>query len=85
MINTFARRTSKRLRPLWDLMISAVGGFAFIGGLSPFAIGNSESSAASSTHAAVASRGALAGVGAELFLLAFIASEALATIRAFCL
>ncbi len=39
MMNSFVRRIFKRSRPLWNLVVSAVGGFAFIGGLSLLAIG----------------------------------------------
>lgn len=84
MLNTFVRGVSRRLRPLWDLMMSAVGGFAFVGGSGLFAIREEGSDTAASTRAAAVSRKSLAGTGAAVFLLAFITSEALATISAFC-
>jgi hypothetical protein len=84
MMNPFVRRISKRLHPLWDLIMSAVGGFTLLGGSGLFATGKAGSDTAASTRAAAPSRKPLAGTGAAVFLLAFITSEALATIGTFC-
>jgi len=83
MTNTFVRRISKRSQPLWDLVVSSVGGCAFIGGLRPLAIRKDGSGTRSFSRIDGSPRKPLAGIGAALFLLAFVASEALATISAF--
>jgi hypothetical protein len=64
--------------------MSAVGGFAFVGGSGLFATGKAGSDTAASTRAATPSCKSLAGTGAAVFFLAFITSKALATIGAFC-
>lgn len=84
MMNTFVRRISKRFHTLWDLIMSAVGGFALVGGPGLFTTGKEGSDTAASTRVAAPSRKSLLGTGAAVFLLAFITSEALATIGAFC-
>jgi hypothetical protein len=83
MMNSFAGRIEK-LGPLsQDLFVSAAGCFAFTSCFRLIAAGKEGSGAGSSIHVAGRSRKSLAGTGAALFLLAFVASEALATIRAF--
>jgi hypothetical protein len=83
MMNSFAGRFLK-LGPLArDLFVSAAGSFAFTRCFRLIAIGREESDTGSSIRVAGPSRKPLAGIGAALFLLAFITSEALATIRAF--
>jgi hypothetical protein len=83
MMNSFVHRIFKSPHPLWDLIVSAVGGFAFIGGLSPLTIGKDGSGTRSSPRADGTSSKPSAGIGAALFLLAFVASEALSMIGAF--
>lgn len=70
MVNPFVRRISKRLHPLWDLMLSAVGGFAFVGGSRLFAMGKDGSDTTASARAAAALRKSSAGIGAAVLLVA---------------
>ena len=82
MMNSFPGCILK-LRPLSrDLFVSAAGSFAFTRCLRPIAIGKEGSETGSSICVAGRSRKPLAGIGAALFLLAFVTSEALATMRA---
>lgn len=43
MINSFVPRVFKRAQPLWDLIVSAMGGFVFISGIRAAAIVEKES------------------------------------------
>ena len=82
-MSSLVRRVSK-LGPLMeDLVLSAAGCFAFMRGFRLVAMGKEESDAGASLRADGRSPKSLAGIGAALFLLAFVASEALATIGAF--
>jgi hypothetical protein len=82
MMNSYFGRILK-LGPLSrDLFVSAAGGFAFTRCFRLIALGREGSGTGSSICVASPSRKPLAGIGAALFLLAFVTSEALATIRA---
>lgn len=82
MMNSFAGRILK-LGPLSrDLFVSAAGCFAFTRCFRLIAIGQEGSDTGSSISFASPSRKPWAGIGAALFLLAFVTSEAFATIRA---
>jgi hypothetical protein len=82
MMNSYFGRTLK-LGPLSrDLCVSAAGSFAFTRCFRLIAVGKEGSDTGSSICVASPSRKPLAGIGAALFLLAFVTSEALATIRA---
>jgi hypothetical protein len=83
MNRSFVRRLSKLGTLMRDLAVSAAGCFVFIGRLRPLAIAKDGSGARSSPGVDGTTRKPLAGIGAALFLLAFVASEALATISAF--
>lgn len=65
-----------------DLCASAAGCFVFTRGFHLVEIGKEGSDAAATTHVASPSHGPLAGIGAAVFLLAFIACEAMAMISA---
>jgi hypothetical protein len=65
-----------------DLVVSAAGCFQFMPGFRMVTTGSDGVGAPLSVHNAGNSSKPLAGVGAAFFLLSFIASEALATIRA---
>jgi hypothetical protein len=82
MMNSFAGRILK-LGPLSrDLFVCAAGCFAFTRCFHLIATGKEGSDTGSSIRVANSFRKPLAGVGAALFLLAFVTSEALAAIRA---
>jgi hypothetical protein len=81
-MNSSAGRILK-LGPLMrDLFVSAAGCFAFTRCFRLIAIGKEGSDTGPYIHVVGRSRKPLAGIGAALFLLAFVASEALAAIRA---
>jgi hypothetical protein len=81
MMNSFPGRILK-LGPLSrDLFVSAAGSFAFTRCFRLIAKGKKGSDTGSSICVACRSRKPLAGIGAALFLLAFVTSEALAAIR----
>ena len=82
MMNSFARRILKFPPLLLDLAVSATGSFALMRGFCPGAIGENGSDTAGSYRAAGTPRKQLAGIGAALFLLAFVASEAAAAVVA---
>ena len=82
MMNSFPGRILK-LGPLSrDLFVSAAGSFAFTRCFRLIARGDEGSDTGSSNYFAGRFRKPLAGIGAALFLLAFVTSEALATMRA---
>jgi hypothetical protein len=81
MMNSFPGRILKLGQLSRDLFVSAAGSFAFTRRFRPVAIGKEGSDTGSSICFAVRSRKPLAGIGAALFLLAFVTSEALAAIR----
>jgi hypothetical protein len=68
---------------MWDLCVSSVGCFVFTSGFRSFAMGKEGSETGASIRAVGPVHKPLAGIGAALFLLGFITTEALATIRAF--
>jgi hypothetical protein len=84
MMNRFSLAQSISTLGLFtrDLIASAAGCFLFLPGFRLVTAGKNGSRTASSVHRADRSQERLAGVGAAFFLLSFIASEALATIRA---
>ena len=82
MMNRFMRRILKLGPFMGDLAVSAAGCFALTRGIRPLAIEKEGSDTAGSVRAAGTPRKQLAGIGAALFLLAFVASEAAATIVA---
>jgi len=65
-----------------DLIVSASGCFLFTPGFRLVTTGDNGAGTLLSVHNADTSAKPLAGAGAAFFLLSFIASEALATIRA---
>ena len=65
-----------------ELAVSAAGGFIFMRAFRLVATSKQESGAESSLSVDAGSTKPMAGIGAALFLLAFIASEAMATIGA---
>jgi hypothetical protein len=82
MMSRFVRRILD-LGPLMrDLFVSAAGCFVFTRGFRLAAMEKEGSDTVASIRAAGTSRKPLAGIGAALFLLGFIASEALVTIQA---
>ena len=83
MISHFMRRMLKLGPFMGDLAVSATGCFALTRGIRPLAIEEEGSDTAGSVRAAGTPRKQLAGIGAALFLLAFVASETAATIVAF--
>ena len=82
MMNSFAHRVLKIPRLWLDLVVCAAGCFALVCGFRLLAMGEKGSDTAGSVRAVGAPRKQLAGIGAALFLLAFVASEAAATIVA---
>jgi len=82
MMHSFARRILNFSPLSRDLAVSATGCFVLMRGFRLAAIENEGRDTAASTRAAETPRQQLAGIGAALFLLAFIASEALAAIGA---
>lgn len=82
MMSSFVRPFSK-LGPLMrDLIASAAGCFVFMRAFRLVATGKEGSDTGSSMPADRRSLKLLAGIGAALFLLVFVASEALAAIGA---
>jgi len=65
-----------------DVLVSAYGCFALMRGFRLVAIEKNHSDKAESVRAAGTPREQVAGIGAALFLLAFVASEAVATVVA---
>jgi len=82
MMSRFMRRMLKLGPFMGDLAVSATGCFALMRGFRLLAIGEKGSDTTGSARAAGTPRKHLAGIGAALFLLAFVASEAAATIVA---
>ena len=67
---------------LGDLCVSSVGCFVFTSGFRSFAMEKEGSATGASICAVGPARKTLAGIGAALWLLAFVMTEALATVRA---
>ncbi|MGD0156432.1 MAG: hypothetical protein ABSB50_10055 [Terracidiphilus sp.] len=82
MLNSFVRRILKLSPLLRDLAVSAAGCFALMRGFRLVAIEKEGSDTAASGQTAGTRGKQLAEIGAALFLLAFIAIEALTTIGA---
>ena len=82
MTNRFIRRMLKLGPFMGDLAVSTTACFALMRGFRLLAIEEKGSVTAGSVRAAGTPRKQLAGIGAALFLLAFVASEAAATIVA---
>jgi len=82
MMKSFVRRILNFSPLLPDLAVSAAGCFALMRGFRLVATENDGSGTAASARAAGTPSKQLAGIGAALFLLAFIAIEALTTIGA---
>jgi hypothetical protein len=82
MTQSFALRILKLGPTMWDLLGSAVGCFVFLRGFRLVAIGNKGSDAAAQIHIADTSPEPLVGIGAEVFLLTVLTSEALVRIQA---
>ena len=78
-MSRFIRRMLKLGPFMGDLAVSAAGCFALMRGFRLLAIEEEGSDTAGSVRAAGTPRKQLAGIGAALFLLAFVASEAAAT------
>jgi hypothetical protein len=83
MSSRFVRCILKPGPLMWDLIVSAAGGFVLMRGFSLVTTRRTGSNTAGSMRAAGKSRKPLVAVGAALFLLAFVASEALAMFGAF--
>jgi hypothetical protein len=82
MMSRFIRRMLKFGPFMGDLAVSAAGCFALMRGFRLLTIEEKGSGTAGSVRAAGTPRKQLAGIGAALFLLAFVASEAAATVVA---
>ena len=79
-MSRFMRRILKLGPIMGDVALSSVGCFAMMRGFRLLAVGEKGSDTTGSARAAGTPRKHLAGIGAALFLLAFVASEAAATI-----
>jgi hypothetical protein len=82
MMSRFMRRILKLGPIMGDVALSSVGCFAMMRGFRLLAVGEKGSDTTGSARAAGTPRKHLAGIGAALFLLVFVASEAAATIVA---
>jgi hypothetical protein len=82
MMNSFARRILDFSLPLRDLAVYAAGCFVFMRGFRVVAMGQERPDARSSMRADGRSAMPMAGISVALFLLAFVASEAAATVVA---
>jgi hypothetical protein len=82
MISSFTHRILGLGLFTRDLLVSAAECFLFMPGFRLVTAGNDRAGTPSSLHQAETSPRPLAGVAAAFFLLSFMASEALATIRA---
>jgi hypothetical protein len=83
MKSRFVRRILKLGPLMWNLVVSTAGCFVLISGFSQVTTKRPGSYKAESVRAAGKSRKPLVAVGAALFLLAFVASEALAMLGVF--
>jgi hypothetical protein len=82
MTSRYLRRILKLGLLMGDIAVSAAGCFVIMRGFRVVAMGQEGLDARSSMRAEGRSTKPLAGIGAALFLLAFVASEAAATIVA---
>jgi hypothetical protein len=83
MMKHFLGRILKFGPPMGDLFVSATGCFVMMRGFRMVATEKEGSETGSPLRVDGRSRKPLAGIDAALFLLVFVASEALLTIRAF--
>jgi hypothetical protein len=81
-MSIFFRRIVRLGPSLGNLVVSAAGGLIFMGGNRLIALAQEEPDAGSATRAADRSPKRSMGIDAAVFLLAFVASEALAMICA---
>ena len=81
-MSPFMRRILKLGPFMGNMAVSAAGCFALMRGFRLLAAEEKGSGTAGSVRAAGTPRKQLAGIGAALFLLAFVASEAAATVVA---
>ena len=82
MMSSHIRRIRKLGLLMGDMAVSATGSFAFMRGSRVVAMRQGRRDARSSMRSDGRSTKPLAGIGAALFLLAFVASQAAATIVA---
>ena len=82
MRSSFTRRIRKIGPFMGDVLVSAYGCFALMRGFRVVAMGQERPDARSSVRADDRSTKPLAGIGAAVFLLAFVASEAAAAVVA---
>jgi hypothetical protein len=82
MMSSYMGRIRKLGPLVGDMVASATGCFALVRGFRVAAVGQEKPDASSSMRADGKSAKPLEGIGAALFLLAFVASEAGATIVA---
>ena len=80
MMSSHIRRILNLGLLMGDMVVSAAGCFVFMRGFWVVATGQERPDARSSMRADGRSTKPLAGIGAALFLLAFVASEAAATV-----
>jgi hypothetical protein len=83
MISNFTHENFRFVLFTRDLVVSAAGSFLFMPGFRLVTAGNDGAGTLLSVHKAHASTKPLKGAGAAFFLMSFMASEALATMRAF--
>ena len=83
MMSNHLRRILKLGSLMGDMVVSAAGCFVFLRGFRVVATGEERPDARSSMRVDGRSTKSLAGIGAALFLLAFVASEAAATVVSF--
>jgi len=82
MMNCSARRILNLGSLMWDFSVSAVGCFVFTSGFRSLSMEKEGSETGAVIRVVSPARKTLQGIGAALFLLAFVTTEALATIRA---
>ena len=80
MMSSHIRRILNLGLLMGDMAVSAAGYFVFVRGFRVVAMGQERPDARSSMRADGRPTKPLAGIGAALFLLAFVASEAAATV-----
>ena len=82
MMNCSERRILNLGSLMWDVCVSSVGCFVFTSGFRSLSMEKEGSETGDSIRVLGPARKTLAGIGAALFLLAFVTTEAFATIRA---
>jgi hypothetical protein len=81
-MNCSGRRILNLGSLIWDFCVSSVGCFVFTSGFRSLSMEKEGSETGARIRAVSLPRRTLAGIGAALFLLAFVTTEAVATIRA---